>query len=178
MAKPPETIETDRLRLRIPRLSDAKDVFRKYAQDPAVTKYAVWRPHEDIKTTRDFVHRCIQCWEGETAFPWVIELKTKRELLGMIELRMEKHRADMGYVIGRPYWGNGYATEALKSIVDWVFTQDNIFRVWAVCDIENTASARVMEKVGMQREGVLRRYIVHPNISDEPRDCYSYSVVK
>ena len=178
MMKPPETIETYRLRLRIPRLNDAEDVFRKYAQDPAVTKYVMWTPHENIMVTRDFVRRCVQCWEGETAFPWVIELKTNRELVGMIELRMEKHRADMGYVIARQYWGNGYATEALKSIVDWVLTQANIFRVWAVCDIENIASARVMEKVGMQREGVLRRHIVHPNISNEPRDCLCYSVVK
>ena len=178
MAKPPETIETYRLRLRIPRLNDAEDVFRKYAQDPAVTKYVVWTPHKNVKETKDFFRRCIQYWGGEIAFPWVIELKTERELLGMIELRMEKHRADMGYVIGRPYWGNGYATEALKSIIDWVLTQNNIFRVWAVCDVENAASARVMEKAGMQREGILHRYIVHPNISDQPRDCYCYSVEK
>jgi hypothetical protein len=53
-----------------------------------------------------------------------------------------------------------------------------IFRVWALCDVDNLASARVMEKVGMQREGILRRWILHPNLSDEPRDVYCYSVVK
>lgn len=176
--KPPDTVETSRLRLRKPRPNDAEDIFRKYAQDPIVSKYAVWSPHENIKETRDFVHRCIQSWEDKTAFPWVIELKSNCELIGMIELRMEKHRADMGYVIAGPYWGNGYATEALKSIIDLALSQANIFRVWAVCDIENKASARVMEKAGMQKEGIFRRYIVHPNISEEPRDCFCYSVVK
>ena len=50
--------------------------------------------------------------------------------------------------------------------------------MWAVCDIDNLASARVMEKAGMQREGILKRWSVHPNISAEPRDSYCYAVVK
>lgn len=178
MMMPPEIIETKRLRLRTPSLDGAEDVFRKYAQDPTVTKYVMWIPHENIKVTNNFINCCIQCWEDQTAFPWVIELKTNSELIGMIELRMEKHRADAGYVIAPQYWGNGYATEALKSIIDWLLKQENVFRVWAVCDIENTALARVMGKVGMRKEGVLRRYIVHPNISNESRDCSCYSVVK
>ena len=53
-----------------------------------------------------------------------------------------------------------------------------IFRIWAVCDLDNFASARVLEKAGMQREGVLRRYILHPNISSEPRDVYCYATVR
>jgi ribosomal-protein-alanine N-acetyltransferase len=62
--------------------------------------------------------------------------------------------------------------EVVRVIVDWALSQQSIYRICAFCDMENTASARVMEKVGMQREGLLRRYIIHPNISDEPRDCY------
>jgi RimJ/RimL family protein N-acetyltransferase len=56
--------------------------------------------------------------------------------------------------------------------------QQAIFRIWAVCDVDNAASARVMEKAGMQREGVLRRWSVHPNISAEPRDSFCYAIVK
>ena len=178
MKRPPETIETNRLRLRMPRPNDAEDIFQKYAQDPEITKYMVWTVHESVIETRNFVNRCIQCWKDGSAFPWVIERKHDQELVGMIELRIKQHSADTGYVIARAYWGNGYATEALQSIVDWALAQEQIFRVWAVCDIENGASARVMEKVGMQREGILRRLIVHPNISDQPRDCFCYSIVK
>lgn len=56
--------------------------------------------------------------------------------------------------------------------------EPGIFRVWAICNHENRASARVMEKIGMQREGLLRRGVLHPNVSAEPRDCWLYSRVR
>lgn len=68
--------------------------------------------------------------------------------------------------------------EAAKTVVDWASNLEFIYRIWAVCDLENKASARVLEKVGMQREGILRRYIVHPNVSAEPRDCCVYSKIR
>jgi ribosomal-protein-alanine N-acetyltransferase len=176
--KPPDTVETFRLLLRLPVLDDIDIIFRKYAQDREVTKYLIWRPHENINVTREFVCRCFQCWKDETAFPWVVVRKIDYELVGMIELRLDKFIADLGYVIAREYWGMGYATGITKSVVEWTMAQENIYRCWATCDIENLASARVLEKAGMQREGILRRFTVHPNISDEPRDCYCYSAVK
>lgn len=176
--KPPNTFETSRLILRLPKMDDAQSIFSKYAQDPEVSKYLFWRPHENIAATREFLRRCIKCWDDKSAFPWVITLKADSSLLGMIELRVNKHQADFGYGIARQYWGNGFTTEAVITIVNWAIEQDSIFRVWAICDTENVASARVLEKAGLEREGILRRFTVHPNISNEPRDCYSYSIVK
>jgi RimJ/RimL family protein N-acetyltransferase len=69
-------------------------------------------------------------------------------------------------------------TEVLAEIVRWGLTQDHVFRIGAVCDTENIGSARVMEKAGLIREGLLRRWLIHPNISDEPRDCLSYARVR
>ena len=178
MVKPPEILETSRLLLRLPVLDDVDAIFQKHAQDQEVTKYLVWRPHTNIITTKEFIHRCIQCWQDETAFPWIVVRKGDDELVGMIEMRIDKFSADLGYAIAREYWGNGYATEMTQAVIEWAISQENIFRVWATCDIENTASARVVEKAGMQREGILRRYIIHPNISEEPRNSYCYSFVK
>lgn len=96
----------------------------------------------------------------------------------MVGCRVREHAADVGYVMGRSYWGRGYTTEATKAIVDWAGGLEFVCRVWAVCDVENIASSRVLEKVGMQREGILRRYIVHPNVSSEPRDCFVYSKIR
>ncbi len=96
----------------------------------------------------------------------------------MLELRIESHRADMGYVLARAYWNRGYMTEAVREVTEWALTQPSIFRVWAVCDVENAASVRVLEKAGFQQEGILRRWLIHPDISDEARDCYCYAVVK
>jgi RimJ/RimL family protein N-acetyltransferase len=178
MLKPPEILETPRLLLRLPVLEDAELIFQKYAQDPEITKYLIWRPHENIHITREFIRRCLQCWKHGPSFPWVVLRKNDHELVGMLELRIDRFCADLGYVIAHAYWGKGYATEITKSVLEWAMLQENIYRVWATCDVENLASARVLEKAGMQREGILRRYIVHPNISDEPRDSYCYSVVK
>jgi RimJ/RimL family protein N-acetyltransferase len=69
-------------------------------------------------------------------------------------------------------------TEALKGIIDWALGRSEVFRVWAVCDVDNLASARVMEKAGMKREGRLCRWSVHPNLSAQPRDSYCYSIAK
>jgi RimJ/RimL family protein N-acetyltransferase len=96
----------------------------------------------------------------------------------MIYPRVEGHKVGVGYVLGRAHWGKGYMTETSKAIIDWAFQQDGIYRVYATTDVDNIGSQRVLEKSGMTREGVLRRYIMHPNVSDEPRDCYLYAIVK
>jgi len=178
MAKPPDTLETDRLLLRLPIIHDADAIFEAYAQDEEVTKFLIWRPHQKIDTTRKFIHRCIRSWKEETAFPWVIVRKKDERLIGMIELRIEGFRADLGYVIAREFWGQGYATEVLQAVVDWALQQPQIYRIWATCDCENPGSARVMEKAGMTYEGILRRWLIHPQAGPTPRDCLCYSIVK
>jgi [ribosomal protein S5]-alanine N-acetyltransferase len=68
--------------------------------------------------------------------------------------------------------------EALVEVALWAMRQQGIWRIGAYCDVENRASAHVMEKAGLQREGILRRWIIHPNVSAEPRDCFSYAMVR
>ena len=69
-------------------------------------------------------------------------------------------------------------TEVLTEVTVWALCQPSVFRIGSVCDVENVGSARVLEKSGFVREGLLRRWLLHPNISDEPRDCYSYPRVR
>jgi ribosomal-protein-alanine N-acetyltransferase len=175
---PPETLETPRLRLRKPALEDADVIFRQYAQDNEVTKYVSWRAHGTINDTREFLRSCLTAWKERKSFQWAIVQKTDNQLVGMISARVETHKWELGYVLARPYWGRGYMTEVVKGVIEWAFKQPEISRVWAVCDIDNLASARVMEKAGMTREGTLRRWSVHPNVSVEPRDSFCYSISK
>ena len=104
-----------------------------------------------------------------TRYPTWRPNQTSEETIasGMIEARVDKWQVNLGYVLAREHWGHGYMSEAV-----------NVVTVWAVCDFENIASARVLEKVGMQREGILRRWMILPNRSELPRDCYCYSKVK
>lgn len=159
-------------------LKDAAAIFQQYAQDREVTRFLMWRPHKSIAETRAFLRRCQKVRAQGTSFPWVILRKKDGQLLGMIEMHLDAHRAMIGYVLARPYWGNGYMTEALKAVHRWCRSQPGVYRIWAFADVENRASCRVMEKAGMKREGILRRWVVHPTTSEKPRDCYAYSIIR
>jgi RimJ/RimL family protein N-acetyltransferase len=173
-----EELETPRLSLRPPKLEDAELIFESYAQDTHVTRYLTWRPHQNIEETKGYLARCKSVRDSAIAYPLVITRKDNGQLIGMVEVRINDYKADIGYVLSKREWGRGYMPEVVEGIIKWAMDQEEIFRVWAVCDVENTASARVMEKAGMKKEGVLRRWIKHPNISEEPRDCYCYAIVK
>jgi [ribosomal protein S5]-alanine N-acetyltransferase len=178
MMKMPERIETDRLVLRTPRVDDASTVFAGWAQDKEVTRYLTWRPHQRIEHTKQFVQSCLTVWGQETRFPYMITIKENDEVIGMIDPRIEEPKMGIGYVAARDHWGKGYVTEATRTIIEWAFQQSPIYRVYATTDVENVASRRVLEKAGMQCEGILQKYIIHPNISDVPRDSYMYAIIK
>ena len=174
----PDTVDTQRLRLRRPVPTDAEPIFQTYAQDPEVTRYLEWVPHASVETTREFVSLCQDRWTNSVAFPYVITRKEDAALLGMIEVRPNGHRADFGYVLARSYWGDGFMPEAIAAIAKITLGHPTIYRMFATCDVENKASARALEKAGFAREGLLRKHIIHPNISPEPRDSLLYALTK
>ena len=174
----PETIETARLLLRRPRISDAADIFVEYARDVEVTRYMDWKPHANIQDTLEFLPRCDAGWATGREFTWGLTFAGEDRVVGMIAIRPDKYKADIGYVLARRYWGRGLMAEAGKAIVAAALADPQLRRISATCDADNYASARVMEKIGMQREGLLRRWMVHPNISPEPRDALLYAVVR
>ena len=174
----PERIQTERLLLRKPRLDDASAIFEGWAQDQEVTRYLTWTPHQHLEQTLAFVQSCLLAWEQETRFPYMITLKESGEVIGMIDPRIEGPKVGVGYGAARSHWGKGYVTEATRAIIEWAFQQPAIYRVYATTDVDNLASRRVLEKVGMQCEGILRKYILHPNISNIPRDSYMYAIIK
>ena len=137
-----------------------------------------WRPHESLADTEAFLHaHTARRSEGEELL-WALTLKGDERVIGMIALHPAGFRVGIGYVLGRAYWGRGLMTEAARTLVELTLAQPEVFRVWAVCDVDNLASARVLEKAGLVREGVLRRWSLHPNISAEPRDSLCYAKVK
>ena len=175
--RPPETIETDRLLLRKPRPDDAEVIFAAYAQDPEVTRYLTWAPHTHLCQTEVFIASRIRAWETGEAFEWVITRRGDDTALGMIALHVQDCKADLGYVLAKPHWGQGLVPEAAGALVDWALAQPELYRVWAVCDVDNPASARVMEKCGMSYEGTLKRWLRRPNRA-EPVDCLCYAITK
>ncbi|MCY4582052.1 MAG: GNAT family N-acetyltransferase [Chloroflexi bacterium] len=190
---PPATIETERLRLRPPTMEDAPSIYERYASDPEVTRLLSWRPHESVEQTRTFLRLLLEAREAGTVHAWIVEGRADRRLMGLLSMTIQTVRKDdflsteeerryyevsFGYHLSRSEWGRGFATEAARTIVQWALDQPEVYRIWSVCDIENHASARVLEKAGLVREGTLKRWSIHPNVSAEPRDFHCYALVK
>jgi RimJ/RimL family protein N-acetyltransferase len=175
--RPPEVIDLARLRLRRPRLSDAPAIF-EYASDPDVTRYADWPISSSIASVQERLRARRDEWDSGAEFNWILTLPPDDRAIGGIACTVSGHAAEFGYLVARRFWGNGYATEAARAIVEWIFSVRPVWRLSATCDVENLASARVLEKAGLAREAILRRAIVRPNLSREPRDALLYSKVR
>jgi ribosomal-protein-alanine N-acetyltransferase len=174
----PAVLDTPRLRLRAPVQDDAASIFASYAQDAEVSRYTTWSPHTSVDVTRTWLEECAAGWRMGTAFSWLISLDDGARTAGMVELRRVGLRLELGYVLAQPYWGRGLMTEAAGAVVNWAVAQPQVYRVWATVDLENRASQRVLEKVGMTREGVLRRWLVAPTLGPVPRDVWCYARIR
>ena len=171
----PEIVDTQRLRLRKPKTSDALRIFATYGQDPDVAHYMIWRPHTEVDQTQEFIHGCLKSWEGEDRLPYVIVHQGHDAPIGMLDARLHGHMVDIGYVLAKNEWGRGFMPEAIEATVSKLLSCQGIYRVQATCDVDNKASRRTLEKSGFNQEGRLERHTIHPNISPLPRDCYMYA---
>lgn len=174
--RPPETFETARLYARKPRVVDGPDVFRAYASDPEITRFLSWTAYSALEPLTRFLEARVRDWEqGGPTFAWILCLKESHEIVGSVGITIDGHRVMLGYVLAKAHWRRGLMVEAVRALVDWAFAQPEVYRVWAYCDSENRASARVMEKAGLRLEGELRRWQIFPSLGHEPRDCLMYA---
>jgi RimJ/RimL family protein N-acetyltransferase len=112
------------------------------------------------------------------AYHLAIVLRATDRLIGgcRIEIRNAASvSGDIGYVLASDAWGRGYATEATRALLDFGFQGLALHRIWATCDVENRASARVLEKIGMEQEGHLRQNVRRKG---EWRDSYLYAILE
>lgn len=173
---PPDQLTTARLCLRRPTLADVDAVFA-YASDPKVVAFVGWPLHHDRSDTLSFLRAAMREFDEGGMTTYLAARLEDGQVIGSTGF-VRDHGLQIGYVLGRPHWGHGYATEMARAMTDFAFDQPDIHRVWALTDVENVRSARVLEKAGMQREGVLRRFGVHPNLGPMPRDCVVYAKVR
>ena len=175
----PATFETPRLLARLPMQADAARIFASYATKPEVSRFMVWRPHVELSTTEAFISECIAAVSAGTRLPYVLSERGAPEaVIGMLEARPFSYKVDLGYVLTPSVWGRGYMPEAISALTTLALQSEEVFRVLAFCDVENTPSQRALEKASFLREGRLERFFIHPNVSPEPRPCYMYAKCK
>jgi Acetyltransferases, including N-acetylases of ribosomal proteins len=156
-------LETESLILRKPRRSDAADMFR-YSSDPEVSRYVLWDPHRNIWETRSFIRELRRRIREGYPSSWAVELRKTGEVIGTIGVvwySAENRSAELGYSFSREHWNRGYATEALRAVVDSLFGSIPVNRLEAQYDLRNPASGRVMQKCGLRQEGILRSRILN-----------------
>lgn len=173
----PLHINSQNLSARPLQATDAEVVFYSWANDSHVAKYLVWSNHSTIEETKKYVQGCLEKYRAGLEATYLVLSRDREQTIGSISLRPKGHMVEVGYLIRRSHWGRGLGSELLRATIQEVFGSTSFLRLWAYCDIENIASARVMEKSGMQLEGTLRSWAIHPNISSMPRDVSVYSIL-
>ncbi len=154
-----QQLETHRLILRRYRPEDAEDMFSNWPSDPEVTKFLTWPTHTNVDVTRYVLNDWISHYDDGGFFNWAIELKETGSVIGNIaavKVFEEAEAAEIGYCMGRAFWGRGIMPEALRAVMDYLFDTVGLNRIEAHHDVNNPKSGRVMEKAGMKREGVRR----------------------
>jgi len=151
--KTPE-LETDRLFLRAFKETDAEAVFYGWENDEEVAKYMFWTSHNDIEKTKQWIDFEIGQIDKDDWYRWALVKKDTMELIGtgLIYYEDEVSCWEIGYNLGRKYWGYGYTTEAMKKILCYAKEQLNIPEVVGRYAKENPSSGNVMKKLGFKYE--------------------------
>lgn len=171
------TLETKRLRLREITLDDRKDLF-EYLSNENVTKYYGQAAFVDLTEAEALIDFFATNFRENKGVRWGIERKGAQGLIGTVgfhALSTKHRRAEIGYEIHPDYWRKGYTQEAVMSILQYGFDVLELTRIGAVVFTENDASYQLLEKLGFEREGVLRDYMYQNGAS---HDTYIYSLLK
>lgn len=152
-------LETQRLILKPVTLADAQAMF-DYASDEETTKH-VFEKHGSLEQTKlDMVQFFLRDPIGK----YGIFLKEKPNILiGTIDLRINQkhHSAEVGYILNKNFWGQGIVAEAFQKLIELSFERLKLNRVWAMHDVDNSASGRVMQKAGLIYEGCCKQMHYH-----------------
>ena len=140
-------------------MDDVKVMYRNWASEDEVTKYLTWPAHTGVNVTHKVLEEWIQQYSKPDYYNWGSELQDTGELIGNIEadlLDEEKASAFLGWCLGTRWWGQGIMPEAARAVLQFLFTEVGYNRIAAKHDSENVKSGRVMQKIGMTREGTFR----------------------
>jgi len=170
-------LETERLRLRKLSMRDAGDVFA-YASNPDVAQHVTWDYHRNLSDSMHYLRFITQQYHDGVPSPWGIIHKELGTLIGTIGYHvwsLPNSFGEVGYALSKDFWNKGYTTEAFNEVIRFGFETMKLNRVEATCKLANTASEKVMQKCGLEYEGILRKRLF---AKYEFHDLKLYSIIK
>ena len=167
-------IETERLILRHFKEDDAEEMFLNWAQDPEVTKYMTWNPHQSIDETKYIINRWIKEYEVPNTIRFAIALKSSGELIGGIDVvEMIDNKPVIGYCLSKKYWNQGIMTEACTALIRHIFSLGYKEILISAVD-KNIGSNRVIQKCGF----VFTHQVTEPMSSLKPNEIVTINWYK
>ncbi len=153
-------IETKRLLLRPFRVEDVNAMYTNWAGDNEVTKYLTWPAHKSEEASKKYIEYLVGNYENKAVYDWGIELKELHQVIGsigVVQHNFEIESVQIGYCIGKPWWGQGITAEAFLAVIQYLMVEVGINRIEARHDIKNIASGKVMKQCGLSLEGIHRQ---------------------
>ena len=172
-------LETERLILRRFTIEDAEGVYNNWGTDSECNKYLNWNLHQNIEETKEIIQKWISEYDNGS-YHWIVELKDSHEVIGSlcaVHIHKKDYNVEIGYCYGSKYWKNGYATEALRRVIEFFLNDVGFFLVEARHISGNPASGRVMQKSGMHKDAVLKNRRIN-KYTKEFNDLIVYSIDK
>lgn len=169
-------LETERIVLRPFHLSDAERV-QILANDQQIHDTTMRIPYPyKIEMAEQWIRSHNELFEKQIALNFAITIKPESILIGAIglELDMNNKKAELGYWVGVEYWNKGYCSEAALEVTKYGFQKIGLIRIESICMAKNVASEKVLIKIGMKKEGLLKKYMTKNGIAE---DVYIYSIV-
>ena len=171
---PIRELETDRLILRQLRFDDVYDYYERIGSDGEVTKFMLFEPHQDIGESLQSIEKVLERYDEGRCYCWAIALKEDDGLIGRFDLLRfdeEAESCSFAYMLAKEWWGQGYATEAMKAVFRFAFEDLGLRRITGDHMAPNGASGAVMRKAGMTKTGIIPgKYEKHGQIYDAV--CY------
>ncbi|WP_334074717.1 MULTISPECIES: GNAT family protein [Paenibacillus] len=154
-------LESERLRLRRMEREDSP-ALHKFWSDPEVVRYMNIPPFASIEDTYQMIQLLNGLAESEDAMRWAIELKEDGRVIGSCGFNSWElagaYRGEIGYDLGKEYWGSGYMSETLRTVIRYGYETMGLNRIEGLVDPRNEASRKLLGALGFQEEGLLREY--------------------
>ncbi len=172
----PTHFVTKRLSIQKLRYEEAEEIFYSYASKPEATRFMSWATHRSIADTRAFLRYVVDAWRMGMDYSFAIRLKDTHRLIGSFGVINENGRLQFGYILSPTQWGNGYATEVCRNMMEILKEQDGVYRIGTYVDMDHVASINVLKKSGLVEEARLARWMRFPNQNDMPKDCILFTL--
>ena len=156
-------LRTTRLLLRRVKESDDKDMF-EYTSNHEVTRFLSWNPHADIAQAKEYIAHLILEYDMSDRYAWAIEKCDSRKFIGIVrifDVSYANKRGELSYILNPDFQGKGLAIEAIKAVIEFCFTKIGLNRIQAKCTSDNVQSERVIQRLGMIYEGMLKEFWIN-----------------